>query len=320
MTTTPLGKHVDEIIAASVRDNLVLLDYPNFATVKCGTAKGKMGDSGMFSSSSETVDIWRPASGHRGRDESETGEIELTRCCSVVFECPADVVHDVWFKNHFRRKKWDLRTVADSRRLDKPPALFRTSNSGDVASSNYVDMDNTLLVWLRSTPKPMISTRDFIYAYRYVSMSDDGKTRLYAGASIGQQFVQEYEGLEVPTAAKDGTSGSVRAWLQGCGRVEALSQNACKMTYCLRVRPKGNIPKFVVQSVANETVYTLFDLRKRCETVYKRRLRKGSSGGISRSGISKMKSGPKSKGKKRRNRKKGTKNADTVRELPHSRL
>ena len=276
---SPLSEHLDAVIAASVRDNAVLLDYPNAATVKCGAAKGRMGDGGMFSRASEVEDIWRPSRGPRGRDESANGEeVELTRCCAITFDCPAEVVHDVWFRKHFQRHRWDTRTVADSRPLDHPPSMDGgQGDKGSDGNGNGNDHDedsNTLLVWLRSTPKPLISTRDFIYAYRCVDVSADGKTRLYAGASLDPHIVAEHAGLAVPEAATGSanTAGSVRAWLQGCGRVEVLGPRSCRMTYCLRVQPKGDIPKFVVQAVANETVYTLYDLRKQCEAVYARRL------------------------------------------------
>ena len=288
MAFSPLSAHVDAIIAASVRENAVLLDYPNQATVKCGAAKGRMGDGGMFSRASEVEDIWRPSRGHRGRDESADSEIELTRCCAITFDCPAEVVHDVWFRKHFLRHRWDTRTVADSRPLDDPPPLrgsLTNDERGDGArrgadGETFNENTDTLLVWLRSTPKPLISTRDFIYAYRCVDVSSDGKTRLYAGASLDPRIVSEHPGLEVPQEAGAEAEGSVRAWLQGCGRVEALGPTRCRMTYCLRVRPKGDIPKFVVQAVANETVYTLYDLRKQCEAVYARRLnrRKANKG------------------------------------------
>ena len=166
-----------------------------------------------------------------------------------------EIVHNVWFRKHFLRRHWDTRTVADSRPLDDPPPLGNSE---------------TLLVWLRSMPKPLISARDFLYAYRCVDVSDDGKTRLYAGASLDPDVVASHAGLKAP-AGVVGATGCVRAWLQGCGRVEALEGNKCRMTYCLRVRPMGDLPKFVVQAVANETVYTLFDLRKRCEAAYARR-------------------------------------------------
>ena len=123
MPRSALGLHVDQVIADSVRENVVLLDYPNAETVKCGTARGRMGDTGVFTRSAELADIWKPRAGHRGRDESAWGEIELTRCCALTFACPAAVVHEVWFRKHFLRHRWDTRTVADSRPLDQPPSL-----------------------------------------------------------------------------------------------------------------------------------------------------------------------------------------------------
>lgn len=270
-----LAAHVRAGLQDSVRANAPLLDHHlhekqsgGGLTIACGVARGRMGDSGgglagrLFGGAGrrdkeEQHVIWRPAGGPRGNDEAPDGSgTEVTRCCAIDFACPADVVHEIWLHKHTQRYKWDQRTVAASR-------LIGAIRVDDDEGGGVEDDDRkALIVWLRSTPKPMISTRDFIYAYRCMDVSADGATRLYSGCSLDPKIVEAQEGLKVPAPS------GVRAWLQGCMRLKALNDHTCRMTYCLRLRPKGNLPKFVVQGVANELVFSLFDLRKKCEAVH----------------------------------------------------
>merc|ERR1711865_867448 len=119
------------------------------------------------------------------------------------------------------------------------------------------------LFWLISQPKPLISPRDFLYAYKEIPY--EGKGRLYAGSSV--DHVDGVELAEFESENKD----AVRAWLQGMCRVKEVGKNTCDVTYCVRVKPSGSLPKSVALLVSNELVYTLFNLRQKAESVWSAR-------------------------------------------------
>ena len=54
-------------------------------------------------------------------------------------------------------------------------------------------------------------------------------------------------------------------------RVKEVGKNTCDVTYCVRVKPSGSLPKSVALLVSNELVYTLFNLRQKAESVWSAR-------------------------------------------------
>jgi hypothetical protein len=119
------------------------------------------------------------------------------------------------------------------------------------------------LFWFLSQPKPLISPRDFLYAYKEIPFEGEG--RLYAGSSV-----DHIDGVELEefNGAND---DAVRAWLQGMCRVKEVGKNMCDVTYCVRVKPGGSLPKSVALLASNELVYTLFNMRQQAESVWSTR-------------------------------------------------
>jgi hypothetical protein len=246
-----------QALSLSLVDNKPLLDFPSKATVSTGKLKGQMGDLGMFSSG-QSVPVWKPSSSHSMDRYNEGGnETDITRVCTLRFQCPASLIHHLWFDKHGDRKNWDDRTCLDSEKQ----MSFTTGS--DQVDSHIVDSPINIF-WFLSQPKPMISPRDFLYAYREVSTPKKGE-RLYVGSSFETQESDNFN-LEKKGKRSD---VAVRAWLQGMCRVQDVDKGVCDVTYLVRVKPKGSLVKSVALLVANELVYTLFNLREKAEQMFR---------------------------------------------------
>ena len=251
---------INQYLNQSLSENQILLQHPSKFTTSTGKLKGPLGDLGMFSKGT-TVPVWKPSANHstdRNRDGNGS-EIDITRVCTIRINCPSSLIHRIWFDKHGERKQWDDRTCLDSEKIQ--------SFEGDGDSIGPTNM-----YWLISQPKPMISPRDFIYAYKEVPTNKTNE-RLYVGCSCdGIEGLDGVNGMNESQTKQ--SNDAVRGWLQGLFRIQEVGTNMCDVTYCLRVKPKGSLVKSVAVLVANELVYTLFNLRQKVEAMFQARIRK----------------------------------------------
>ena len=191
-------------ISQCIQENSPLLDYPSSTTTSSGKLKGPLGDLGIFSNG-KSVPVWKPSKTH-SVDRSSDGrgsEIDMTRVCTIRFNCPSSVIHRVWFDQHHQRNTWDTRTCLESTKKATYPA-----EKNELSPLN--------LFSLISQPKPLISPRDFLYAYKEIPYEGEG--RLYAGSSVDL-----VDGVEL-TEFQSENKNAVRAWLQGMVRKTLLCQ------------------------------------------------------------------------------------------------
>ena len=207
----------------------------------------------MFSSESG-VDVWKPSKSYskdRHADGKSGSDTDITRACTLRINCPSSILHKLWFDNHHLRNSWDTRTCLD----------VEKKFSFEAGSIN--------VYWLLSQPRPLISSRVFHYAYKEIPYQGKGTGRLYAGSSVDSE--------ELETVDASSRKDTVKAYLQGMFRIQEVGKNMCDVTYCVRVKPKGQLPKSVALLASNELVYTLFSLREKAETTFvqaKKRRRK----------------------------------------------
>ena len=228
-------------IEQSILDNEALLASTSPNTTICGKLTGKMGDEmALFSSSTFSAPVWKPSSTFsKARNNDGTNATDITRVCKLRIKCPSSILHRIWFVQHQLRSQWDTSSCQEC-----------------VKKTSFVDRNHQPVNVFRflSTPKPMISPREFVYAYKEIPYTGPGKGRLYAGSSI-----------DLPSEHQ---ADAVMAWLQGMLQIQEVNNSTCDVTYCIRVQPKGSLPKSVALLAASDLVLTLFSLRKRAEAMF----------------------------------------------------
>jgi hypothetical protein len=242
-------------ISECINDNSPLLFYPSPNTTPCGQLKGRLGNASRFSSG-KSVSVWKPSSSYsKTRNNDGESDIDITRVCVIRIKSPSKLIHKLWFDQHSARKKWDTTSCLDCEK-----------------TGSFVDANNnpTNIFWLLSQPRPMISAREFIYAYKEIPFQGKGKGRMYAGSSIKPDKVIDGISLEEFSSSRSDSvrKNAVQSYLQGMFRIEEVGKNVCDVTYCVRVKPNGSLPKSVAVLASNELMYTLFRLRERAETLF----------------------------------------------------
>lgn len=282
---------VSDAVALSVADNEKLVDLDpksieaaHEVSSEDGTVSLKNVVASFFSwgkktgkdNNKNTVTVYKPSASfcpyrHRGECPGNSEIVDTTRFATLRISAPPSLVEKVWFHKHELRRDWDTRTALDCRELK------------GVAKPD----PNTKYIWYMSKPKPalMVSARDFVYAFQPTRRTLDPDTGAllhgqYAGCSLDfcasdkdpvvegwvAQATAEITDPAVLAKAKD----VVRGKLQGMANIRGVRSASGKITqsevtYLLRVRPHGYVPKKAAELAAFELVFPLFELRSRCE-------------------------------------------------------
>jgi len=221
-------------VGRAFEENSALLEYPGRFTRKTGTVLG--------------VDVWGPAKHFRKQKHTES-----TRVCKLKVNAPASHIEDLWVRQHGQRARWEPRTCAGCNVL----ARF-DENGKQVEIAARTPANAPSVVWYQAQSKPGISSRDFVYAMSKVKTV--GKTHYYAGGSLAEPLKTQKK------------SKCVRAFLEGVVKVQELNGlQQCEVTYLLRCRPGGLLPQLLIDAVANELVFTAFDLKTEAEKTWSNR-------------------------------------------------
>lgn len=201
--------------------------------------------SGYVNMDGIAVPVWKPVANYRNKQKSNLFGAEATRISKVVIKAPSQLVEHVWAKYHEKRVEWDDRTC-----LDCKTVLGSYGNAKDLP-----------VQWFLSKAKPFISPRDFIYSNQKIESDKSGVAFFVGGSLLDSRG-------KLNSSQARANSNSVRAYLQGVARVSSLNDQSCEVVYLLRCAPMGLIPQMIIDAVANELVYTLFEMKKAVEKMY----------------------------------------------------
>ncbi|EKU22912.1 hypothetical protein NGA_0179202 [Nannochloropsis gaditana CCMP526] len=110
-----------------------------------------------------------------------------------------------------------------------------------LASEVVEEYKNARLVYIKGTPKPMISSRDFVFVSHKVPAGDLG------GSFGAQAFVQTNAANTLPE-----NSGAVRGNINSIILLEPVDGYTTRVRYVCEIEPKGWLPTMAVEAAADD--------------------------------------------------------------------